>query len=184
MIIDPRGYWHQYDRSKYCFDAPLCIAVVDFLRAWKVKTIVDIGCGNGAYTKVLNNCGFKASGYDGNPNTRRITNNSCDVMDFSKPANVGVYDAVLCLEVGEHIPERYEKIFIDNITKATRKYIVMSWAVIGQGGKGHVNCRDNKYIISAIERRNFVYLQEPSLFLRKSCGISWFKNTLMVFKIK
>ena len=182
MIIDSRGYWYRGSNEKYCFDEPLCMAIIRFMEEWNIKTVLDIGCGNGAYTNVLNANGIAAVGYDGNPNTEEITNNVCKVRDFSKPVNVGTFDAVLCLEVGEHIPRMYERTFINNIALAAEKYIFMSWAVIGQGGKGHVNCRDNKYIISAIERKNFVYLHEPSLALRKACGIFWFKNTLMVFK--
>ena len=48
--------------------------------------------------------------------------------------------------MGEHIPKIYEKIFIDNLDNNNTKGIIISWAVKGQGGVGHVNEQNNEYI--------------------------------------
>lgn len=50
-------------------------------------------------------------------------------------------------EVGEHILAEFENNFIKNIADNARKGIIMSWALVGQGGYKHVNERNNDYII-------------------------------------
>ncbi|WP_245562228.1 hypothetical protein [Niabella aurantiaca] len=57
----------------------------------------------------------------------------------------------------------------------------MSWAIEGQGGDGHVNCRNNDYIIKEMRQRGFVEFEDAKLFLRSMASYSWFKNSLMVF---
>ena len=88
----------------------------------------------------------------------------------------------LCLEVGEHIEPEHEAIVLDNIANSATKKIIMSWAIPGQGGFGHVNCRENDYIIAQMQARGWKHNPEESDFLRARCsGCDWFKNTIMVF---
>ena len=88
----------------------------------------------------------------------------------------------MSLEVGEHIPAEFEDVFISNITKHVKKTLIISWAVEGQGGDGHVNCKNNDYIIAQIEERGFKYNKKASTELRKAAtNASWFSYTLMVF---
>ena len=65
---------------------------------------------------------------------------------LQRTAAPGLHDAVLSLEVGEHIPEDYEDIYLENLDRHADKIIILSWAVPEQGGFGHVNERDNGYI--------------------------------------
>lgn len=60
--------------------------------------------------------------------------------------------------------------------------IVLSWAIKGQGGYGHVNERSNEYIQNKIEEFDYSYLEDASLLLRSKSSLGWFKNTIMVFK--
>lgn len=151
----------------------------------KVKTAIDIGCGNGGYTKNFIKHGIDAKGYDGNPVTPEVSGGLCGVCDFSQKADFGKFDLVLSLEVGEHIPAQHEQVFLDNLARHADKYIVLSWAVEGQGGVGHFNCRNNDYIIAELKKRGFVYDALTSIGLRYfSDGekYPWFKNTIMVFE--
>lgn len=179
--IHERGYWLMNDTSEHQFDETLCKTIIYLLNRWKLDVIIDIGCGTGAYTRSFNKSGFICHGFDGNPYTEELSDNTCSVKDFSKPVNVGKYDLVLCLEVGEHIPEEYESIFFENIITATKTRIILSWAVEGQGGFGHVNNKNNEYIIDKMSRRDFKYDSSTSQFLRTHSTKSWFANTIMVF---
>jgi tryptophanyl-tRNA synthetase len=105
----------------------------------------------------------------------------CLVKDFSQPASVGRFNLVLSLEVGEHIPAQYEQTFIDNLINSSREYIVLSWAVENQPGIGHVNCRNNDFVISEFQKRGLDYSKGSSEYLREHSTLPWFKNTLMVF---
>ena len=176
--MNDRGCWTtQQEIDTHVFDAALAQLIV-FLTP---KTIVDIGCGNGSYTKYFIDNGITCVGYDGSPMTDELTGGLCEQLDFSEPQDIGQYDLVLSLEVGEHIPKRYEQIFLDNICRAAKSDIILSWAVIGQGGDGHVNCRDNKYIVEQMFARNFMIGIDTTEYLRSESSISWFKNTLMFF---
>jgi hypothetical protein len=92
------------------------------------------------------------------------------------------FDMVISLEVGEHIPERWESIYIDNLTRNARSYILMSWAVEGQPGDGHVNGRSNEYVINQMKSRGYTINWPVSRYLRKSASLWWFKNTIMLFE--
>ena len=120
-------------------------------------------------------------GHDGSPLTPELSFGLCKIMDFSVPRHIGKYDLVLCLEVGEHIPIKYENIFLNNICRASVRWICLSWAIEGQGGTGHVNCRNNGYVAGEMHQRGFEMDVDKTKLLREKCSIPWFKNTIMIF---
>jgi cyclopropane fatty-acyl-phospholipid synthase-like methyltransferase len=180
-MINERGIWlSEEETNKHIYDSLLADALVDLFK--DSKSVVDIGCGNGKYTMNFINHGVNCKGYDGSPLTPEISGGLCEVMDFSDQVSIGKFDLVLSLEVGEHIPAQYEQIFIDNISRAATKHIVLSWAIEGQGGDGHYNERNNDYVITEICKRGFEYEVTATELLRASSEVPWFKNTVMVFK--
>lgn len=182
-MIHERGYWLSKDETNtHDWDRPLANEIVKMFKS--SKSIVDIGCGNGGYTKNFIDNGLMCTGYDGSPLTPEITGGLCSVKDFSQPVDIGKFELVLSLEVGEHIPERYEQVFIDNLCKTAKKFICLSWGVVGQGGLGHVNCRNNDYVIAQMAKRGFIFDIDRSEALRSVSTFPWFKNTVMVFDKK
>lgn len=180
-MINERGFWGEEEAlSMHTFDHVLCDKIIEVCRGH--KTIVDIGCGNGSYVYKLEEAGYEVTGYDGSPATTEITKGRCGVMDFSNAVDIGTFDVVLSLEIGEHIPLQYEQTFIDNICNATKKLLITSWAIEGQGGTGHVNCRNNDYIIKEIESRGLEHLPDINDYLRLDVYLPWFANTVLVFK--
>lgn len=179
ISIHERGYWLSKDLVSgfHCFDKPLSEALTTLFSG----NIIDIGCGPGEYVKAFLNKGINCVGYDGSPLTNDITNGICNTMDFSNAVDIGQFDVVLSLEVGEHIPREYEEIYIDNLVRASKKYICLSWAIEGQGGIGHVNCHNNDYVINELTKRGFSYEKNISEELRNVSTLPWFKNTIMVF---
>jgi len=178
-MIHERGYWLSTDNTAYCCDKSLADALVEMFGDC---TVVDIGCGNGDYVKHFLNNKILCVGYDGNPDTPKITHGLCGVKDFSEPVDIGKFDLVLSLEVGEHIPVEYEQTFLDNICRASKKYICLSWATPGQEGIGHVNCRDNCYIIKEMRARVVEMNIEMTKAIRKASTLPWGKNTIMIFE--
>ena len=144
--------------------------------------VVDLGAGHCEYVKWMRENGIDAIGFDGNKDTQKISKNLCKVLDLSSDINIEPRDWVLSLEVGEHIPSQYEETFINNLHKTNRKGIVLSWAIVGQGGDGHFNERSNKYIIDTITQLGYKYDDYSSKSLRDSATAGWFKNTVMVFR--
>lgn len=93
-------------------------------------------------------------------------------------------DWVASLEVGEHVPERYESAFFDNLHRNNLCGVVLSWAVPGQSGRGYVNCRDNEYVVSATRRLGYVVIVEATKSGRARADKFCFRNTYMVFRRK
>ncbi|XP_064114145.1 uncharacterized protein LOC135220693 [Macrobrachium nipponense] len=122
-------------------------------------------------------------GFDSAFNIEQLSGGKIHTTDLSVPLKLDrKYDWVLSLEVGEHIPQEKEQTFIDNLVQHTCKGVVLSWAVVGQGGYNHVNTRNNDYIQQQMEKRGLALDTEASQNLRKKVSVSWFKNTLMVYR--
>lgn len=173
-----RGAW--LFEGGHTFDANLAAGIVFVLQP-VIKSVVDIGCGDGSYVKYMQSAGLDVIGYDGNPLTEDITSGQCFCADFSEPQYLGIHDAVLCLEVGEHIPADYETVFLDNLARHAEKVIILSWAIPGQGGFGHVNERSNAYIIEIMKLYGWSIDWEKTGYLREMASVAWFKDTVMVF---
>lgn len=177
--MNDRGIWTTKEElATHLFDESLCDAIITICNSKNLRSIVDIGCGNGSYVKYFKNKGFNCWGYDGSP----LTPDFCIIKDFSERINIGKYGLVLSLEVGEHIPVDYEQIFIDNLVDASIGLIILSWAVEGQGGDGHVNCRNNNYVINELTNRGYCYDEATTEFLRDKSTLSWFKDTILTFE--
>ena len=150
-----------------------------------VNSIADVGCGKGDYCKYLKEYGVPiVHGYEGTVDIKEIAvYDDIIVIDLTKRRYVGIdYDLVLCLEVGEHVPQKYEQVFIDNICEFMNKDLILSWAIPGQGGAGHFNEQPNKYIIDEFAKRGLTFDKDASTKLRDAASFKWFKNTLMKFK--
>jgi hypothetical protein len=181
MNIGLTGIWDTTSADTYEFDAPLAKAIADFFKVVEVKDCVDLGCGAGKYTDHLNGSGIKCEGYDGNPNTFSMSKSCYGNFDLSKPVYVGNADAVLSLEVGEHIPRDYELVYLSNIVLAARKYVVMSWFPIPGHGIGHVNERTNEWVKEQMLIRGFQSLDDWEKILRDSSSLWWFSESLLCF---
>jgi len=171
-------YGHTEDRI-------LMNAIVKIIKQKKCSSIYDFGCGMGGYTKFFKESGLNAEGYDGNPDTERMTSGLGKCLDLSKPFNLGQkFDYVMSLEVGEHIPKQYESQFIKNIHNHNSKGVIVSWAILNpfQKGIGHINNQDNDYIIKLFKKLGYKQDLESQSYLRENCSKAWFPASLMTFE--
>lgn len=184
LIIEESGIWDLSDNVElhHAHDKGLEEELLNFFIK-KNESVVDLGCGLGNYVKALKNNNIEVMGYDGNPNTKILTNNMCDIIDLSKKFKLDkYYDWVMSLEVGEHLPKKYEDIFINNLHNNNKLGIILSWASIGQGGEGHVNEQNEDYIKSKFINLGYINDIETETKFRNASKLSWFKNTIMVFR--
>lgn len=188
FTIHGKGYWINETLEGHCFDYTLCDALGRLLIYRDISTVIDLGCGPGWYVRGLKDRGLQVDGYDGNPYTEEITSEMmedgtyCKVADLTEPLYLNTsFDYVISLEVGEHIPVEFEQVLIDNLTRHANKGIILSWAVEGQRGDGHVNCRNNDYIIQKIREKGFEEDLFAKRYLRRCASLSWMKNTIMAF---
>lgn len=85
--------------------------VLQALAPHRPHRVLDLGCGNGAFTGVLSRHGYQMDGCDGSSSGLEIARRTHPGLqfwqqDFSQPlplAQTGLYDAVVSTEVIEHL---------------------------------------------------------------------------------
>ena len=146
--------------------------------------IYDFGAGLGDYLKAFQEAGFTTLlGYEGEPPTKKSFPHIRQ-QDLTKPFEVNPKGVCIFLEVAEHIPTKQCEIAVQNVINACDKYLIVSWAIRGQAGFGHVNCLNNDEVITKIQSKGFKYLKEDSSAARANVDdfSPWFKNTIMIFE--
>jgi 2-polyprenyl-3-methyl-5-hydroxy-6-metoxy-1,4-benzoquinol methylase len=129
-------------KEKHYLDSELAKELSLLFINEKAESVADFDCGIGHYVKLLSDNNINIKGYDGNPNL--LESKYCSILNLSKEYIFEEpFDWIMSLEVGEHIPKQYEDIFINNLHKNNKYGIILSWAIIGQGGIGYVNEQNN-----------------------------------------
>lgn len=176
--------WTTTNPDDYITDESLLNAIIEFLYVRNAKYVADFGCGKGYYVEELRKCGIFCFGFDSNPNLSLFDCEHCMELDLSVKQELLTFDWVISLDVGEHIEKEFEWTFIHNIHCANKHGVIISWAIPGQTGIGHVNEQPNSYIIREFRRKGYKYLKKESMKLRQAATLPWFKKTIMVFEKK
>lgn len=105
-------------------------------------SVLDVGCGQGAWLKVFENQGCEVFGVDGayvNTENLFMDRSKFQGMDLNLPIDLDrIFDLVISFEVAEHLlPERGEDFVSELCSMAD--VVVFSAAIPGQGGVGHIN---------------------------------------------
>lgn len=162
---------------------PCDIGLARALAEWfgKKSVVYDLGCSTGKYLTELSRSGIPCKGFDATPGIER-TEPHIEELDLARPQVFKEIPAnVMCLEVAEHIHANDEDHFIANVTALCRDKLALSWAVPGQGGRRHVNERDEAWVVIRMAEAGFTYDQNRAHALRASAGIKWFKESLYAF---
>lgn len=146
------------NRHKLAWRAPIvCEAIVELLNP---KSVVDLGCGVGDLVQGFLDLGIDAMGLEGTENVGSflmIPKEKIVFADLCYPLFLTrKFDLTLCLEVAEHIEEKYVDPFCNNIVKMTKRHIVLTAAPPGQLGHFHVNLQYPKYWIEKFLRYGFL----------------------------
>ncbi len=181
------GIWGEEEaKSGHDFSYKLARFIGDYFP--KDTRFIDLGCGPAEYLRYLHDRGFSnLYGIEGTSSISFEFGN-VDVTDLTKEINIDTKGNVMCLEVGEHIPEQFLEQFLDNIANAVNENdkLLLSWAIPGQDGIGHVSCRHNIWVINEMIKRKFSFLGDDSLKARSVIEdrLSYFRNTILVFQKK
>ncbi len=155
-------------------------------------SVVDLGAGLGHYGKIFREEGSPVKswvGFDGAMNVESATDGLVRFMDLTQPHPADERpcvkgDWVLSLEVAEHIPPQFTDHFIRNLRCSCTVGAVVSWAVPAQtGGLGHVNCKEEKDAIAAMERWGFVVDREATEAVQAAASIGHFKRNTIVYRV-
>lgn len=183
-ILDEKGMDKEHAVDERVLDSIICLLEREFRSPPK---IIDLGCGRCDYVNGLLSHGFDVVGVDGNPATGEYCSDPERILirDLSKPLDLDQqFDFVMCLEVGEHIPAQFEDALFQNMDRLCRSggIVLLSWAVEGQPGYGHVNCHNNAYVKSKFYAMGYENAVEHEDIFRQQTQLWWFRDTLMLFK--
>ncbi len=106
-------------------------------------SVVDVGCGRGAWLCAFQECGVsEVRGVDGAYVEREkllVAPERFTAADLRRPEQLtGRYDLALCLEVAEHLPASVAPELVAALTRLS-PVVVFSAAIPGQSGTEHVN---------------------------------------------
>jgi hypothetical protein len=141
----------------------------DWMISNGIKSVMDIGCGEGYAIKYFYDHGCDVLGIEGSINAwnNSIIKDKTVLHDFTKSTYSPSqrYNAIWCCEFVEHVEEKYIDNFLHTFKYADK--IFMTHADIGQDGYHHVNCQNSLYWINLLQSINFKYNHDISLYLRE-----------------
>jgi hypothetical protein len=149
-----------------------------------IKSVIDVGCGEGHSTKYFLDKGIDCVGIEGGEKAynNSLVKKNLILHDYTEGPYVlnKKYDAVWSCEFVEHVEEKYLDNFMSTFMCADK--IFMTHAVPGQDGYHHVNCQHSQYWIEKLEKIGFKYNEETSKILRNLTNKMHVKNSLLVFE--
>ena len=150
-----------------------------------VRSMLDVGCGEGHCAAYFQQLGCAVRGVDGSPSARansRIPNDHV-VHDFARGAYEPgrTFDLVWSCEFVEHVHERHSGNFLRTFQSASR-LLLMTYAPPGQPGWHHVNCQPAEYWIERAAQHGFAFDQPLTRAARQHCDAGHFRSKGLVFR--
>jgi SAM-dependent methyltransferase len=118
-------------------------------RFFQPRSVLDVGCGRGAWLKVCHDLGSTALfGFDGDWNSQSLMIDPTikfQAIDLNKPFHLSEkVDLAMTLEVAEHLQPSSASQFVKSMTEASDR-VLFSAAFAGQGGINHINEQPHSY---------------------------------------
>lgn len=152
---------------------------------FKIKSVTDVGSGRGWAAKWFAEKGLQTTAIEGLKENVETAVYPTELIDLTESAFSKSVDLVNCIEVVEHIEEKYIENLLTTLTQG--QYLLMTHAVPGQKGWHHVNCQPSEYWIEKLNNKGFFLLESHSETVRKLAaqdgGIHIARNG-MLFKKK
>jgi len=146
-------------------------------------TLLDIGCGPGHFVDSFRDQGIDAKGIDIDDRVHgkeHLTYQS--LFDITTEQA----DVVVCMEVAEHIDQEREDEVVAKVVSTVNHTLIWTAAAIGQGGIGHINCKNKNDWADKITKAGLVRNtdKEEQLIadMRKGSHMGWFTNNLLYFE--
>jgi SAM-dependent methyltransferase len=180
---DPKFIRYAASSSRY--SASRVISLV--LPALDIGSVLDIGCAGGGWLKEWKQAGIgELLGVDGayvNAADLEIEPEHFVPQDLSHPFDLGkTFDLVQSFEVAEHIDESASDVFVSNVAKHARRYILFSAAVPGQGGEHHVNEQPYDFWRRRFAKHGFVAYDFVRPRIAHDNRISfWYRYNILLF---
>jgi SAM-dependent methyltransferase len=183
-----------YDRAFYLDQAPgsrmAANVIIGHLTAWFEPTsVLDLGCGVGTWVAEWMSRGVEdAIGVDREYVDRsllQIPPDHFELGDLRKPIDLGRrFDLAECLEVAEHIGERYADVIVGSLVRHADT-ILFSAAPPGQGGPELLNEQWPSYWITKFNTHGYTAydLIRPHVWTDARLNSWWYRqNTFLLAK--
>lgn len=150
------------------------------VHTYNVRTVLDVGCGQGRALQWFQNYHCEALGIEGLWYNAAKAPFPTIEHDFTKSAlYVPNVDLVWCCEVAEHIEERYVWNFLSTI--CVGKHVAITHGVPGQQGYHHVNNQPQEYWVERVGLLGYTMNDEATEKARE-IATGFFKKTGLVFE--
>ena len=159
---------------------PLVLALIS------CGSVVDVGCGTGAWLRVFKEHGVKSVlGLDGdyvNRSQLQISPEEFRSADLTSPPVLDrQFDLAISLEVAEHLPLEAGARFVEYLTSLA-PLVMFSAAIPGQGGTHHLNEQWPEYWAELFQKRGFATLDclRDKLWHNENVE-RWYAQNLLLF---
>lgn len=190
-------------RHKLEWRAPiLCDAIIHTTGLKPPRKIIDVGCATGEFIAEFNKRGYDATGIEGSATAFEFIPE--EIKDYvvhfdlrkeyfpylvTFPNDIAIpNDIAMCMEVAEHIEEKYSSVFVKNLCSLS-DYVMMSAAPPGQKGHYHVNCQHPEYWEEKFKvqgyKRDLKHEIEFEVFMHpwiKKKGLSAYCQNTLIFR--
>jgi SAM-dependent methyltransferase len=180
----------KYDDSFYNYTASRALlaaaAICPILFAeLRPASVVDIGCGRGAWLAEWRRLGADVQGLDfpvASTEELYIPEDSFKAVDLAEGLPLERrFDLAQCLEVAEHLPANRARNFIASLAK-TADIILFSAAPPGQGGEHHINEQPYEYWRELWSEQGFkMYDPIRSRIIDNHAIAPWYRFNMFLF---
>lgn len=179
-----------YDDTRKHKDASIRAAAQLILETFSPQSVADIGCGEGLFLRTLAEQGVKVIGCDISEAAIRLAPDTFTVFqaDATKPIRFNHrFDVCICVEIAEHIPNRYSKTLVQNVTSAS-DVAFFTAAPPWQGGVGHINEQPAEFWVRLFAEEGYELDQATTDTLKQRMKeanvVFWLPQNLMIFRKK
>jgi SAM-dependent methyltransferase len=149
-------------------------------------SVIDVGCATGEWLAVFREMGINdIAGVDGHyldPSQLRIPREVFHPVDLAQPFSLfRQFDLVLCLEVGEHLPEGSAAGLVASLVRLGPA-ILFSAAIPYQAGVGHINEQWPGYWAELFLRHGFIAVDPFRRRIWQNSKVApWYSQNLLLY---
>lgn len=153
----------------------------------EVITVLDLGCGMGAWSAVVESDESKSVqlvDHPSVPKSNLLVKNKDNFLgiDLDKELPPSArWDLIICIEVLEHFSTKRALELKDFIISCT-DLVLFSAAIPGQGGVGHINCQRHSYWHHQFKQAGFKYYDGfKSAIVHDESIPFWIRQNLFIY---